>query len=46
MLKEEDPISSNMLAKYTKLSEKPLVEDVVQQFADFYCWQFSQACLV
>ena len=35
---EDEPISAATLAKYEHLFEHPLAEDVIQAFADIFCW--------
>ena len=40
LIKEDDaPISHEMLDRYALLFERPLAEDVVEAFADFFGWQ-------
>lgn len=36
LLKEDGPVSTKVLEKYTRLIERPLAAEVVQAFADFY----------
>ncbi|KAE8810602.1 hypothetical protein D1007_12824 [Hordeum vulgare] len=38
-LKEEKPADEATLAKYAAWFKRPLVEDIVQAFADFYGWR-------
>ncbi|KAE8810784.1 hypothetical protein D1007_12392 [Hordeum vulgare] len=40
---DDSPIPSDVLDKYTLLSEQPLAMDVLQAFADFFGWQLPSA---
>lgn len=39
LLGEDEPISAEILEKYTRLFERPLANEVVQAFANFYRWR-------
>ena len=43
LLKEDDPVDETTLAKYAALFERPLAEDIIQAFADFFGWQLPSA---
>lgn len=36
---DDAPISSDLLNKYARIFERPLAEDMIEAFADFYGWQ-------
>lgn len=38
LLKDDNPVDEATLAKYAALFERPLAEDIIQAFADFYGW--------
>lgn len=39
LLEEDEPLSAHILAKYSRLFDRPLTTDVVLAFADFFGWQ-------
>lgn len=39
LLQEDEPVSVEVLEKYTRVFERPLAVEVVQAFADFYGWR-------
>ena len=43
LLKDDEPISDEILARYNKLFDRPLASDVVRAFADFYGWDVPQS---
>ncbi|KAE8820711.1 hypothetical protein D1007_01470 [Hordeum vulgare] len=43
LLKEDDPADEATLAKYVAFFERPLAEDIIQAFADFYGWRIPSA---
>ena len=42
LLKENGSLDDSTLAKYTQMFARPLAEDVVQAFADYYGWQIPR----
>ncbi|KAE8781207.1 hypothetical protein D1007_45564 [Hordeum vulgare] len=43
LLKEDEPADEATLAKYATLFKRPLAEDIVQAFTDFYGWRIPSA---
>lgn len=42
LLEEEGQVDDSILAKYAQLFARPLAEDVVQAFGDYYGWQIPR----
>ncbi|XP_073362289.1 uncharacterized protein [Aegilops tauschii subsp. strangulata] len=43
LLKDDEVVSAVILSRYSALFDRPLAEDVIQAFADFYGWRLPNA---